>query len=125
MTLIISAADGRPARIVHARTREKPRFGRSSGARAQIPRDPIGHAWIELGLATPVCTYAAWPFHARAIASLRNMHLNMFTLIGLGVTVAYGYSMVAVFLAGEHALELRTELVESATRAQAPRGSWS
>ena len=72
-----------------------------------VPGDPIGHtlsmrarAWIELGLATPICTYAAWPFYDRAIASVRNVHLNMFTLIGLGVSVAYGYSVVAVLVPG-------------------------
>ncbi len=52
-------------------------------------------ALVELGLATPVCTWAAWPFYVRAAASVRRMHLNMFTLIGLGVGVAYGYSLVA------------------------------
>jgi Cu+-exporting ATPase len=50
---------------------------------------------LELALATPVCLWAAWPFYARAIASLRHRSLNMFTLIGLGVGVAYGYSAVA------------------------------
>jgi Cu+-exporting ATPase len=53
-------------------------------------------AYVELALATPVCVWAAWPFYVRAIDSLRTRHLNMFTLIGLGVSVAYGYSVVAV-----------------------------
>ena len=56
--------------------------------------------WIELVLATPVCTYAAWPFYERAVASIRSLNLNMFTLIGLGVSVAYGYSLVAAFAFG-------------------------
>ncbi len=56
--------------------------------------------WIELLLATPVCTYAAWPFYERAVASLRGFHLNMFTLIGLGVSVAYVYSIIALFVPG-------------------------
>lgn len=51
--------------------------------------------FVEVGLATPVCTWAAWPFYVRAAASVRRMRLNMFTLIGLGVGVAYGYSLVA------------------------------
>ncbi|HTJ41905.1 MAG TPA: heavy metal translocating P-type ATPase [Kofleriaceae bacterium] len=55
-------------------------------------------AWIELALATPVATWAAWPFYVRAIASLRNRSPNMFTLIGLGVSVAYGYSVAATIL---------------------------
>jgi len=51
--------------------------------------------WIELVLALPVCTWAAWPFYVRFAQSLRNKSLNMFTLIGLGVGVAFGYSIVA------------------------------
>src|SRR4029078_13413418 len=51
---------------------------------------------IEFALATPVCTWAAWPFYERAIASVRTGNLNMFTLIGLGVFVAYADSVVAV-----------------------------
>ena len=51
--------------------------------------------WIELALATPVCVWAAWPFYVRAIRSLRGLHLNIFTLIGLGVSVAYIYSVIA------------------------------
>jgi Cu+-exporting ATPase len=50
---------------------------------------------IELALATPVCLWCAWPFYARFAASLRSGHLNMFTLIGLGVGVSYGYSVIA------------------------------
>jgi Cu+-exporting ATPase len=51
--------------------------------------------WIELALATPVCLWGAWPFFVRGWASIVNRSLNMFTLIGLGVAVAYGYSVVA------------------------------
>lgn len=51
--------------------------------------------WLELLLATPVCTWAAWPFFDRMIQSIRHRSLNMFTLIGLGVGAAYGYSLVA------------------------------
>lgn len=50
---------------------------------------------IELVLATPICLWAAWPFYVRAVQSVRNLSLNMFTLIGLGVSVAYVYSVVA------------------------------
>jgi Cu+-exporting ATPase len=50
---------------------------------------------LELALATPVCLWSAWPFFVRAAASVANRSLNMFTLIGLGVSVAYGYSVVA------------------------------
>ena len=51
---------------------------------------------LELGLATPVCVWSAWPFYVRAVRSVVNRSLNMFTLIGLGVSVAYVYSLVAV-----------------------------
>ena len=51
--------------------------------------------WLELLLATPVCVWAARPFFERMIASIRQRHPNMFTLIGLGVAVAYGFSVVA------------------------------
>jgi Cu+-exporting ATPase len=51
--------------------------------------------WIELALATPVVLWGGWPFFERAWASLVNRHLNMFTLIGLGVAVAFVYSLVA------------------------------
>lgn len=54
-----------------------------------------GRVWVELALALPVCTWAAWPFYQRAVASVRSGHLNMFTLIGLGVSVAFAYSLIA------------------------------
>lgn len=54
-----------------------------------------GRSWLEFALALPVCTWAAWPFYERAVASVRQRSLNMFTLIGLGVSVAFGYSVIA------------------------------
>jgi Cu+-exporting ATPase len=53
-------------------------------------------AWIEFVLAAPVCFWAAWPFYDRAVQSVVNRSLNMFTLISMGVGVAFGYSVVAV-----------------------------
>lgn len=55
-------------------------------------------AFVELALATPVCLWSAWPFYVRALRSVRNRSLNMFTLIGLGVSVAYVYSVIATLL---------------------------
>ena len=52
--------------------------------------------WIELALATPVVLWGAWPFFVRAAQSLVHRSLNMFTLFGLGIGVAYGYSVVAL-----------------------------
>jgi Cu+-exporting ATPase len=62
---------------------------------------------LELALATPVCLWAAWPFYVRAASSLRQGHTNMFTLIGLGVAVAYGYSVVATLAPGAFPAALR------------------
>jgi len=50
----------------------------------------------ELLLAAPVVLWAAWPFHVRAVNSIRTGNLNMFMLIGMGVSVAFIYSVVAV-----------------------------
>ena len=54
------------------------------------------YEWIELILATPVVIWAGWPFFVRGVQSVLSRNLNMFTLIGLGVSVAYVYSLVAV-----------------------------
>ncbi|WP_323801343.1 heavy metal translocating P-type ATPase [Parasphingorhabdus sp.] len=62
--------------------------------------DPAIATWIQLLLASPVVLWGAWPFFVRAVQSLRTMNLNMFTLIGLGVVVAYGFSLVATFFPG-------------------------
>src|SRR5712692_6386552 len=51
--------------------------------------------WFELIVATPVILRGGWPFFVRAWQSVVNRSLNMFTLIGLGVAVAYGYSVMA------------------------------
>ncbi len=52
--------------------------------------------WLELILATPVVLWAGWPFFIRGIRSVINRSLNMFTLIGLGVSIAYIYSLIGV-----------------------------
>jgi Cu+-exporting ATPase len=51
--------------------------------------------WRELALATPVVLWGGWPFFQRFWTSLVNRSPNMFTLIGMGAGVAYGYSVVA------------------------------
>jgi len=56
--------------------------------------------WVELILATPVVLWGGWPFFVRGWQSIINRSLNMFTLIGLGVAVAYGYSLVAALAPG-------------------------
>jgi len=69
-----------------------------------LPGDPLGRlvsgpvlAWLEFVLATPVVLWGGWPFFVRAWRSVMTGNLNMYTLIGLGVVVAYGYSLVAHF----------------------------
>ena len=60
---------------------------------------PLAH-WLQLALATPVVLWAGWPIFERCWASLRNRSLNMWTLIGIGVGAAYGYSVVATLAPG-------------------------
>jgi P-type Cu+ transporter len=52
-------------------------------------------AWIEFALATPMVLWAGWPFFQRGWASVKFRSPNMFTLIAMGVGVAYGFSAVA------------------------------
>jgi P-type Cu+ transporter len=52
--------------------------------------------WIEFVLATPVVVWCGWPFFERFWRSVKTWNLNMFTLIGLGVAVAWSYSVVAL-----------------------------
>lgn len=52
--------------------------------------------WIEFVLATPVVLWGGWPFFVRGWQSVRTWNLNMFTLIGLGVAVAWIFSIVAL-----------------------------
>ncbi|HZW85850.1 MAG TPA: heavy metal translocating P-type ATPase [Gallionella sp.] len=56
--------------------------------------------WIEFALATPVVMWGGWPIFQRGWTSVVNRHLNMFTLIALGVGVAWTYSVVAMLLPG-------------------------
>ncbi len=51
--------------------------------------------WVQFALATPVVLWAGWPFFVRGWQSLLTRNLNMFTLIALGVGVAYLYSVIA------------------------------
>src|SRR5229473_818827 len=56
--------------------------------------------WIQLVFATPVVLWAGWPFFVRGWQSLVTRNLNMFTLIAMGVGVAYAYSVVATLVPG-------------------------
>ena len=61
---------------------------------------PQAAGWIELLLATPVVLWCGWPFLERGWGSIVNRSPNMWTLISLGVLVAYAYSVVAVLAPG-------------------------
>src|SRR5256714_6600980 len=56
--------------------------------------------WIQFVLTTPVILWAGWPFFVRGWRSLVSRRLNMFTLIAIGVGVAWLYSCVALFFPG-------------------------
>ena len=64
--------------------------------------------WLQLTLATPVVLWGGRPFFERLWASLKTRNLNMFTLIGMGVGVAYSYSLVATLAPGIFPPSLRT-----------------
>ena len=69
-----------------------------------LPGWPLAHwayaGYVQLALATPVVLWGAWPFFVRAVQSVRFRSLNMFTLIGLGVAAAFGFSVVALLAPG-------------------------
>jgi P-type Cu+ transporter len=56
--------------------------------------------WLELALSAPVVLWAGWPFFERCVQSIRNRSPNMWTLIGIGVAAAFGYSVVATIAPG-------------------------
>lgn len=61
---------------------------------------PVTRQWVELIISIPVVLWGGWPFFVRACRSIITRNLNMFTLIGMGVSVAWSYSIVAVLLPG-------------------------
>src|ERR1044071_2788423 len=63
--------------------------------------------YLEVVLATPVVWWGGWPFFHKFWLSLQNRSPNMYTLIGLGVALAYVYSVVAVFAPGVFPHEFR------------------
>jgi Cu+-exporting ATPase len=64
--------------------------------------------WLQLVLATPVVLWGGWPFFVRGWASLIHRSLNMFTLIALGIGVAWLYSLIATLWPGLFPDSLRT-----------------
>ena len=70
-------------------------------AMAEMALDVPGWLGVVAGavLATPVVLWGGWPFLQRGWSSVRTRHLNMFTLIGLGISVAWGFSVTVLVLA--------------------------
>jgi P-type Cu+ transporter len=71
-----------------------PALGRQAWAAGGISR------WMQFALATPVVWWAGWPLLYRGWRSLLTGHLNMFTLIGIGVGAAFAFSTVAMLIPG-------------------------
>ncbi len=78
-----------------------------------------GFQWIVGAAATPVATWVAWPFHRAALSNLRHGATTMDTLVSLGVTVAYAWSVYALFftMAGTVGMRMPMELFGFADHA--------
>ena len=63
--------------------------------------------WAQFALTTPVVVWAGWPFFKRGWRSLLSLHLNMFTLIAIGVGAAFGFSAVAMLLPEQFPLAMQ------------------
>ncbi|MFS0738928.1 heavy metal translocating P-type ATPase [Sphingomonas sp. 1P06PA] len=61
---------------------------------------PAASPWVQLALTAPIVLWAGAPFFVRGWQSLRTRHLNMFTLIAIGVGAAFLYSLVATLAPG-------------------------
>ena len=70
-----------------------------------------GWQWWVFALATPVVTWCAWPFHRAALVNLRHGAATMDTLISLGATVSYVWSVGALFTGGHLYFEVGAALV--------------
>ncbi|HSK33496.1 MAG TPA: heavy metal translocating P-type ATPase, partial [Propionicimonas sp.] len=57
-----------------------------------------GWQWLSLALTLPIYAWAAWPFHHSAVVNARHLATTMDTLISLGTTAAFGWSLYALFL---------------------------
>ncbi|MTA25789.1 MAG: HAD-IC family P-type ATPase, partial [Actinobacteria bacterium] len=78
-----------------------------------------GFQWVVGAAATPVVTWVAWPFHRAALSNLRHGATTMDTLVSLGVTVAYAWSVYALFftMAGTIGMRMPMELFGFADHA--------
>jgi Cu+-exporting ATPase len=96
-------------RLVSLDEKEDPELGSMRrrfwvSAALSLPVLALGMAgrlpWVQMVLATPVVLWGGWPFFQRGWTSIVTRRLNMFTLIAIGIGVAYGYSVVATLAPG-------------------------
>jgi Cu+-exporting ATPase len=80
---------------------------------------PHPRMYVEFLLATPVVLWTGWPFFHKFALSLKNVSPNMYTLIGLGVGLAYIFSVAAVFAPGLFPEEFRLKSGEVGTYFEA------
>jgi len=71
---------------------------------------PHNRQWLELLLATPVVWWGGWVFFVRCWQSLLTRNLNMFTLIGIGVGIAWGYSVIGTVFPGVFPASVQNEM---------------
>jgi P-type Cu+ transporter len=57
-----------------------------------------GWQWVLVALAAPVATWAAWPFHEKALKNARHLSSSMDTLVSMGILAACGWSVYAMFV---------------------------
>jgi Cu+-exporting ATPase len=77
------------------------------GIHAPLGLEPRLRGWIEFALGTPVVLWVGWPILRKFWLSLKGWNLNMYTLIGLGVGLAYLFSLAAVLVPGWFPEEFR------------------
>ncbi|MDD3287055.1 MAG: heavy metal translocating P-type ATPase [Bacteroidales bacterium] len=81
-----------------------------------IPNNPLMHLfshevgnWIQFILTLPIVFYTCWIFYVRAWKSIKSWNLNMFTLIGIGTGVAFGFSVLGLLMPSVFPQEFKTE----------------
>jgi Cu+-exporting ATPase len=78
-----------------------------AGVHEPLGLAPRARGWVEFALGTPVVFWAGWPLLRKFWLSLRSLALNMYTLIGLGVALAFAYSVAAILAPGLFPQEFR------------------
>ncbi len=115
MTVTAAAEDNPELREMTRRFWTSVLLGIPLVAFAMVRMGPLMHAipprwgnWIEFALATPIVLWCGWPFFQRGWASVKFRSPNMFTLIAMGVGVAYAYSAIATIAPGIFPPSLRS-----------------